>query len=106
MTAADFRVRRATVDDLPALRELWQKANFAPMDLEKRFTEVQIAETQDGKIAGALGLKIERLHGQVHSEIVVDPAHESPLREALWQRIQILSRNHGLFRLWTQSASP
>jgi N-acetylglutamate synthase-like GNAT family acetyltransferase len=106
MTAADFRIRRATLDDLPALRALWQKSQLQPMDLEKRFTEMQVAETPDGQIAGAIGIKIERLHGQVHSEIISDPAHAAPLHEAFWQRLQILARNHGLFRLWTQSIDP
>ena len=99
-------MRRATVDDLPALRALWQKANTLPVDLEKRFTELQVAELADGQIAGAIGLRIERLHGQVHSEIIGDPAHVAPLQEAFWQRLQILARNHGLFRLWTISNDP
>jgi N-acetylglutamate synthase-like GNAT family acetyltransferase len=106
MTAADFRIRRATVDDLPALRALWQNAKTLPLDLEKRFTEIQVAELAEGQIAGAIGLKIERMHGQVHSEIVADPAHSAPLQEAFWQRLQILARNHGLFRLWTLSREP
>jgi N-acetylglutamate synthase-like GNAT family acetyltransferase len=106
MTASDFRIRRATVDDLPTLRSLWVKSRLQPMDLEKRVTEMQVAETADGQIVGALGLKIERLQGQVHSEIISDPAHEVPLREAFWQRLQILARNHGLFRLWTQLSAP
>lgn len=103
MTAADFRIRRATLDDLPALRELFKKAEAAPMDLEKRFTELQVAELADGQIAGAIGLKIERLHGQLHSEMIADPAHAAQLYEAFWQRLQVLARNHGLFRLWTLS---
>jgi N-acetylglutamate synthase-like GNAT family acetyltransferase len=106
MTASDFRIRRATVDDLPTLRSLWAKSGLQPMDLDKRVTEMQVAETPEGQIAGALGLKIERLHGLVHSEIIADPAHETALREAFWQRLQILARNHGLFRLWTQLNAP
>lgn len=106
MTASDFRIRRATVDDLPTLRTLWVQSGLQPMDLDKRVTEMQVAETPEGQIAGALGLKIERLHGQIHSEIIVDPAHEVALREAFWQRLQILARNHGLFRLWTGLAAP
>jgi N-acetylglutamate synthase-like GNAT family acetyltransferase len=106
MTASDFRIRRATVDDLPTLRTLWAKSGLQPMDLEKRVTEMQVAELADGQVVGALGLKIERLHGQVHSEIILDAAHQVPLREAFWQRLQILARNHGLFRLWTQLTNP
>jgi N-acetylglutamate synthase-like GNAT family acetyltransferase len=106
MTAADFRIRRATLDDLPALRTLWQASQTKPMDLEKRFTEMQVAEVADGQIVGAIGLKIERLHALIHSDIISDPAHAGPLHEAFWQRLQVLARNHGLFRLWTQSNDP
>jgi N-acetylglutamate synthase-like GNAT family acetyltransferase len=106
MTAADFRIRRATLDDLPALRTLWQTSQTKPMDLEKRFTEMQVAEIADGQIVGAIGLKIERLHALIHSDIISDAAHAGPLHEAFWQRLQVLARNHGLFRLWTQSNDP
>jgi N-acetylglutamate synthase-like GNAT family acetyltransferase len=105
VSSPTYGLRRATLEDLPALRELWKKANLSLPDLEKRFTEVQIAETSDGKIAGALGLKIDRLHGVMHSEAILEKENLA-LYEAFWQRMQILSRNYGLFRLWTDSQTP
>jgi len=105
VSSPEYKVRRATLEDLPALRELWKKVNLPLGDLEKRFTEVQIAETADGQIAGALGIKIDRLHGLLHSEAIVDKQNTA-LYEAFWQRVQILGRNYGLFRLWTESQSP
>lgn len=105
MSAEAYRIRRATLDDLPALRELWAKAHLPLHDLEKRFTEVQIAETPEGKIEGALAMKIERLHGHIHNEAILDPSNTA-LYEAFWLRLQILGRNHGLFRLWTVSQNP
>src|SRR4051812_13332579 len=102
MSPLPYPGRRATLDDLPALRELWQKMNLPLPDLEKRFTEVQIAENQEGKIVGALGIKVERLHGQIHSEAIPDTT-DTLLYEAFWQRLQVLSRNYGLFRMWTDS---
>jgi hypothetical protein len=93
------------LEDLPALRELWKKVNLPLGDLEKRFTEVQIAETADGQVAGALGIKIDRLHGLLHSEAI--PKEENAgIYEAFWQRMQVLGRNYGLFRLWTESQAP
>jgi N-acetylglutamate synthase-like GNAT family acetyltransferase len=100
-----YQVRRATLEDLPALRELWTKAGLSLPELEKRFTEVQIAENGDGKIAGALGIKIDRLHGMLHSEAILEKENTA-LFESFWQRIQILGRNYGLFRLWTESHAP
>jgi N-acetylglutamate synthase-like GNAT family acetyltransferase len=105
VSSGSYRVRRATLEDLPALRELWKKASLSMPDLEKRFTEVQIAENPEGQIAGALGIKIERLHGHIHSEAILDKEN-AVLYEAFWQRMQILGRNYGLFRFWTDSPSP
>ncbi len=105
VSSPEYKVRRATLEDLPALRELWKKVNLPLGDLEKRFTEVQIAEAADGQIAGALGVKIDRLHGLLHSEAIPEKENAA-LYEAFWQRVQILSRNYGLFRLWTESQAP
>lgn len=105
MSSPAYQVRRATLEDLPALRELWAKVGLSLPELEKRFTEVQIAENGDGKIAGALGIKIDRLHGLLHSEAILEKENTA-LFEAFWQRIQILGRNYGLFRLWTESQAP
>jgi N-acetylglutamate synthase-like GNAT family acetyltransferase len=104
VSSGTYQIRRATLDDLPALRELWKKTNLDAPDLEKRLTEVQVAE-KDGQIVAALGMKIDRLHGQVHSEAIPDK-NDAVLYEAFWQRLQILSRNFGLFRLWTDSQTP
>ncbi|HUS37640.1 MAG TPA: hypothetical protein VM680_19990 [Verrucomicrobiae bacterium] len=104
MSSGPYQVRRATLEDLPALRELWKKTNLSLPDLEKRFTEVQVAE-KDGQIVAALGMKIDRLHGHIHSEAIPDK-NDGALYEAFWQRLQILGRNFGLFRLWTDSQTP
>ena len=104
VSSGPYQVRRATLEDLPALRELWKKTNLSLPDLEKRFTEVQVAE-KDGQIVAALGMRIERLHGQLHSEAIPDK-NDTALYEAFWQRLQILGRNFGLFRLWTDSQTP
>ena len=105
MSSPTYQVRRATLEDLPALRELWKKVNLPLPDLEKRFTEVQIAENTEGQIVGALGIKIDRLHGHLHSEAILEKENAA-IYETLWQRVQILARNYGLFRLWTDSQAP
>lgn len=105
VSSGPYQVRRATLEDLPALRELWKQTNLSLPDLEKRFTEVQIAQNAEGKIVGALGIKIDRLHGHLHSEAIPDK-NDTALYEAFWQRLQILARNYGLFRLWTDSQTP
>lgn len=100
-----YTVRRATLDDLPALRALWSASGVPPETLEKRFTEVQIAQSEDGKISGAIGIKVEGLHGQIHSEAIAQGA-DPAIYDAFWQRMQIIARNFGLLRLWTDSQGP
>jgi N-acetylglutamate synthase-like GNAT family acetyltransferase len=106
MASAEYRIRRATIDDLPSLRELWEQFGLPVLDLDKRVTEIQIAETPEGIIAAAIGFKIERLHGLIHSEAVPEGVDSATVHEAFWQRLQVLGRNHGLFRLWTRSSGP
>jgi N-acetylglutamate synthase-like GNAT family acetyltransferase len=101
-----YRTRRATVDDLAQLAELWQAAQLPAAELEKQFTDFQVAEDGQGKLAAAIGLHIEGGHGRVHSETFADFALTDALRPALWERLQVVAQNHGLFRLWTEEAAP
>lgn len=101
-----YRTRRATVDDLPQLAQLWQSAHLPVDVLEKQFTDFQIAEDNTGKLIGAIGLQINGSNGRVHSEAFTDFALTDALRPPLWQRLQTVAQNHGLFRLWTEEAAP
>ena len=78
-----YRTRRATVDDLAQLAELWQAAHLPAAELEKQFTDFQVAEDEQGKLAAAIGLHIEGGHGRVHSETFADFALTDALRPAL-----------------------
>ena len=88
------------------LAELWQAAQLPAAELEKQFTDFQVAEDGQGKLAAAIGLHIEGGHGRVHSETFADFALTDALRPALWERLQVVAQNHGLFRLWTEEAAP
>jgi N-acetylglutamate synthase-like GNAT family acetyltransferase len=98
-------IRRATVDDLPALRSLWTAAHWPAAELENRLTEFQVVEA-GGTFAGALGLQILRHHALLHSEDYADFAVADAARELFWERVQKLAANHGVFRVWTQETSP
>jgi N-acetylglutamate synthase-like GNAT family acetyltransferase len=106
MTALNHRVRRATLDDLPALQALWKSMHFKLDELEKRLTEFQVVESAGGQIAGALGVEILRQHAWLHSEAYQDYALADDVRPLLVERIQSLASNHGVFRLWTREKSP
>jgi N-acetylglutamate synthase-like GNAT family acetyltransferase len=101
-----LHVRRATVDDLTALKSLWESMRFAPDELEKRLTEFQIVESAGGKILGAIGVQFSKHSALLHSEGYSDFGIADAARNLFWQRIQTLASNHGVFRIWTQERSP
>jgi N-acetylglutamate synthase-like GNAT family acetyltransferase len=101
-----FQVRRATVDDLPRLKELWLGAQLSPDDLEKTFTEFQVAENSQGEVVAAIALQKSGADGKLHSETFADFALSDTLRPLLWERVQRLARNHLLFRIWTEETAP
>ncbi|HSY09990.1 MAG TPA: hypothetical protein VK840_03660, partial [Candidatus Dormibacteraeota bacterium] len=95
-----------TVDDLAALKKIWETMRFPADDLEKRLTEFQIVENAGGEIIGAIGIHIIRQHSLLHSEGYADFSLADAARNLFWIRIQTLASNHGVFRLWTQERSP
>ena len=96
------QVRRATIEDLPQLRALWQQERLLSGDLEKRFKEFQVVADGDGRVLGALGLQIAGQEGRLHSEALLRFDQADALREMLWQRVKIMAANFGLVRVWTQ----
>ena len=101
-----FRVRRATTDDLKQLIALWEISRLPALDLEKRFTEFQVAESADGNLVAALAMQIAEKQGKIHSESFSDFALADRIRPVLWQRLQTAAQNHGLVRLWTNETAP
>ena len=106
MDSPNYRVRRATLDDLSPMMALWQAMRLPADELAKRITEFQVAEGADGKIVGAAGLQVAQRQGRIHSETFLDFSQADLLRPLLWDRVQAVARNHGLLRLWTQEKAP
>jgi hypothetical protein len=102
----DFQVRRATLEELPALGELWRAMHFETQDLERRLTEFQVAVSPDGQLLGAIAFEVSGRQGRMHSEAFVDFALADAVRHAFWQRVQLLSLNYGVVRVWTQETVP
>jgi N-acetylglutamate synthase-like GNAT family acetyltransferase len=102
---AKLHVRRATVDDLPALQSLWASMRINADGLESRLTEFQIVEA-DQTFAGAIGVQLIRTAARLHSEGFTDFAIADAARQLFWERILTLAANHGVFRIWTQETSP
>ena len=106
MTTPNHQVRRATIEDLPQLIVLWQQEGLPWEKLEKRLKEFQVVEGEGAEVLGALGLEVAGLEGRVHSEAFARPELGDPLRDLLWERAQIVARNHGMVRLWSQFSTP
>lgn len=75
-------------------------------ELEKRLTEFQVVVDADGLFLGAIGFQVCREYALLHNEGFADVSVADQARHLFWKRIQILSANHTVFRLWTQERSP
>ncbi len=98
-------VRRATVEDLAALKAIWLSMQLPADALEPRLTEFQVVE-RAGEVVGAIGFQIIRTAAMLHSEGYSDFSVADAARELFWDRLQKLSASHGVFRLWTREHSP
>jgi hypothetical protein len=106
VTSANYRVRRATLDDIAQLTAIWQSMRFPAEELARRVTEFQVGEDAEGRLLGAIGLQISEKQGLIHSEAFDDFAHAEQLRPLIWDRLNAVATNHGLLRLWTREEAP
>lgn len=101
-----IQVRRATLEDIDALTQIWGLMRFEPEVLAKRVTEFQVAIDDGGNVLGAVALAIHSKQGLIHSEGFRDFAVAEYARPLLWDRLNLLAANHGLLRLWTLEEAP
>ena len=106
MNPLDCQMRRATIEDLDRLRSLWTQAALPVETLVKSLTEFQVAQAPDGTLLACIGLHLEGQHGKIHSACYRGPEIRVALEQPLWDRVQSVARNHGLWRLWIQDQSP
>jgi len=101
-----LRIRRATTDDLPELKSLWMSMHLPADELVNRLTEFQVVEDADSHFLGAVGFTTSGTHALLHNEGFTDFSVADTARQLFWERLQILSSNHTVFRIWTQERSP
>lgn len=101
----NFQTRRATVDDLAVLRNLWRRAKLPVPIFEKALADFQVVETADGQVFGAIGLQIAAQQGRIYGEAWAHPELAPDARSQLWQRLLTLARQHRLTRLWIESGT-
>ncbi|HYG23255.1 MAG TPA: hypothetical protein VEH04_10775 [Verrucomicrobiae bacterium] len=106
MNPGPLRVRRATLDDLPALRPLWNSMRFDVPDMERRLTEYQVAVDGAENVVGGIGFQIVQRHAVLRGEAFPDFSLAETVRPMFWERMQSLALNHGIARLWTREDAP
>jgi len=106
MTTPNLQARRATIEDLHKLIPLWQQAGLPAEEIGKRLQEFQVVEGDDGAMLAAIGFQIAGKDAQLHTECYSSADQAEGFRALLWQRIQMISKNHGMIRLWTQLEGP
>jgi len=79
---------------------------FPVAELEKQLTDFQVVVDATDAVVGSIGLTVLQRQGHVHSEAFSDFSLTDRARPVLWERIQTLSKNNGLVRLWTNDSSP
>lgn len=102
MLPAGITIRRATLDDIETLRGLWREFRLPEHELEKRFTEFQLAVDAQGWIVGALALRFAGHQGQVHSLAIRRADLEPVLLPAFWERLVAIAHRQGTYRLWSR----
>jgi len=100
-----YRLRRATIDDLPGLQTMWRALALPVAELQNRLTEFQVIETPAG-LLGAVGFEIAGQEGRVHSEVFSDFGYADHFRPLFWERLEALARSHSVIRIWTLETSP
>lgn len=106
MNSAPYRVRRATIEDLPALHYLWQSLGLPAVELQHRLTEFQLVVDPQGGVLGGIGFELAGREGRIHSEVFSDFGFADHFRPLLWGRVQMLALNHSVTRIWTQETAP
>ena len=103
MSEETFRIRRATLEDLPTLRGLWQTALFSVPELERSLTSFYLVEGEDGRISGALGFESKGEDAVIRHVAWTHPDAGRRAAPALVEPLHRLARNRCLHRIWIEN---
>lgn len=106
MNTSNPQVRRANIEDISKLVELWKLEQMPWEQFEKRFKDFQVAEGEGGELIAAVGFQISGQEAVLHDEVFRYQDQAEFLRGKFWERVQNLSKNHGICRVWTQMQAP
>ena len=106
MNQSEYQVRRATIEDLPALQYLWRSWGLPAAELQHRLTEFQVVVNAEGGLLGAVGFECVGREGRLYGEVFSDCGFADYFRPMFWDRVQLLAVNHAVTRVWTQETAP
>ncbi|MCE2826634.1 MAG: hypothetical protein LW626_06030, partial [Verrucomicrobium sp.] len=96
--------RRADVEDLGSLTDLWSSAGLPADELGGFVAEFHVVTDPDGRVLHAIGLLVEGDQALLHSEALASGSSHDPdsCRSTAWRRLRIIARNQGVRRIWTR----
>lgn len=105
VNAIPFHARRATLDDLPALRGLWQTAMLPAEDFERHLREFRLIEGWDGRLIGAVGFQILGTEARIYGEAFTHSQTEELVKSNLLNHLKWLAQCEGVHRIWIRGKS-
>jgi hypothetical protein len=104
MDSTPMESRRANVEDLGTLMDLWSGAGLPSDELGRFLGEFQVVTGPDGRILHAIGLLVEGEEALLHSEAMAQEAGADPdaWRAVAWRRLRLIARNQGVVRIWSR----
>lgn len=102
MMGGSFQLKRATVEELPALRWLWQRANLSTVALERDLTDFYLLLDEDFTLLAAMGVHVESKEAWLHHLHFSHDPHDPELFGQFWERLRLLLINRGVQRAWTR----
>ena len=96
---SQYRFRRANVDDVERLHELWERHDFDTIPLEQRLIEFQVAVDEYDEIHAAIGIRLNQRQALFHHECW--SAEMTPqLRRELAAHALVVAERMQAWRIW------
>lgn len=104
METASLESRRAVVQDLGPLQDLWSAAGLPADELGGFLGEFHVVTDAEGRVLHSIGLLVEGDEALLHSEALAPESLHEPdaCRSTAWRRLRIIAKNQGVRRIWTR----
>lgn len=97
---SQYRFRRANIDDVERLRDLWLRHGYDSEGLESRITEFQVALDESDTIVASIGIRNQQRQALFHHECWGAEMTHQVRRDLAAHAIQVAERFQ-VWRIWT-----